>query len=57
MSGDTIITVIGNLTADPELRSPSGRTLGNSTSLHRFRCRRRQLHRRLHPADLRPCIR
>jgi single-strand DNA-binding protein len=32
MSGDTIITVIGNLTADPELRfTPSGAAVANFT--------------------------
>ena len=32
MAGDTIITVIGNLTADPELRfTPSGAAVANFT--------------------------
>ena len=32
MAGDTIITVVGNLTADPELRfTPSGATVANFT--------------------------
>ncbi len=32
MAGDTVITVIGNLTADPELRfTPSGAAVANST--------------------------
>ena len=42
MAGETVITVVGNLTADPELRfTPSGG-------------RGRQLHRRVDPAHLRP---
>ena len=32
MAGDTIITVVGNLTADPELRfTPSGAAVANFT--------------------------
>ncbi|MGO3856103.1 MAG: single-stranded DNA-binding protein, partial [Glutamicibacter arilaitensis] len=32
MSGETVITVIGNLTADPELRfTPSGSAVANFT--------------------------
>ena len=32
MAGDTVITVIGNLTADPELRfTPSGAAVANFT--------------------------
>ena len=42
MAGDTVITVIGNLTADPELRFTPIRRRG------------RELHRRLDPANLRP---
>ena len=41
MAGDTNITVVGNLTADPELRF---------TAVRRGR---REFHRRLHPAHLR----
>jgi len=37
MAGDTTITVVGNLTADPELRfTPSGAAVANSPS-HRRR--------------------
>ncbi len=45
MAGDTVITVVGNLTADPELRfTPGG-------------CRGRELHRRVHaPPRLRPSV-
>ena len=33
MAGDTIITVVGNLTADPELRfTPSGAAVANFTA-------------------------
>jgi len=32
MAGDTVITIIGNLTADPELRfTPSGAAVANFT--------------------------
>ena len=32
MAGDTVITVVGNLTADPELRfTPSGAAVANFT--------------------------
>lgn len=42
MAGDTVITVIGNLTADPELRwTQSG-------------ARGRRFHGGLHPPNLRP---
>ena len=42
MAGETTITVIGNLTADPELRlHPAGRGDG-------------EVHRRVDPADVRP---
>ena len=44
MAGETVITVIGNLTSDPELRfTPSGS--GSS-----------ELHHCFHPADLRPPV-
>ena len=45
MAAETAITVVGNLTADPELRF---------TALRR---RGRRLHRRLHPAHVRPPVR
>ena len=42
MAGETVITVVGNLTDDPELRfTPSGAAVANFT-------------RRVHPAHLRP---
>ena len=42
MAGDTVITIIGNITGDPGLRfTPS-------------RCCRRELHRGLHAAGVRP---
>ena len=42
MAGDTIITIVGNLTADPEMRfTPSGAGGG-------------LLHGRLHAANFRP---
>ena len=44
VAGDTIITIIGNLTDDPELRFTPSRRRG------------RELHRRLHPADVRPPV-
>ena len=44
MAGETTITVIGNLTSDPELRfTPVG-------------IRRRELHRRIDTAHLRPAV-
>ena len=42
MANETITTVVGNLTAGPR------------AALHPVRRGRRQLHRRVHPADLRP---
>ena len=40
MAGETVITIVGNLTADPELR-----TIGQ-------RCDRGELHDCFHPANL-----
>jgi hypothetical protein len=43
MAGETIITVVGNLTSDPEM-------------VHAERCGCRELHHRVDPAHFRPSI-
>ena len=50
MAGDTIITVVGNLTADPEMRfTPSGAAVASFVQRPRRRRRGRPVgHGRLH---------